>query len=68
VPGTGGGGVGLGLHLVRRLLQVLGGTVSVTSEVGQGTCFTIIMPAAAAPFRSPEPAPPLLPETPANAA
>jgi signal transduction histidine kinase len=58
VPGAGGGGVGLGLHLVRRLLQVLGGSIAVTSDVGRGTCFTITLPAAATvdtePARGPD--------------
>ena len=43
VPGVGGGGVGLGLHLVRRLLDVLGGRIAVESQLGHGTCFTITL-------------------------
>lgn len=44
VPGSPGGGVGLGLHIVRRLSEVIGAQVSVTSEVGRGTRFVVRLP------------------------
>jgi signal transduction histidine kinase len=43
VPGARGGGVGLGLHLVRRLVEVIGGRVVVESEVGRGSCFSVLL-------------------------
>jgi|GEM_PF-2567192 len=38
------GGAGLGLSIVRRLVQELGGEVTVWSKTGEGTCFTIRLP------------------------
>jgi signal transduction histidine kinase len=39
-------GVGLGLHLVKRMMEGAGGRVSVTSEVGRGTRFVLHFPVA----------------------
>ncbi len=39
------GGTGLGLALTRRFCQMMGGDVTVRSQVGQGSTFTIKLPA-----------------------
>ncbi len=40
-------GQGLGLDIVKTLIEKIGGTISVESTVGKGTAFTITMPASA---------------------
>jgi signal transduction histidine kinase len=46
-------GVGLGLYLVKRAIEGMGGHVSVSSEVGYGSSFTLHFPLAR-PAKSPE--------------
>ena len=37
-------GTGLGLVLVKQMVELHGGSVSIASEVGKGSCFSIVLP------------------------
>lgn len=42
-------GTGLGLAIVKQLTEVMGGTVTLDSQPGSGSCFTVILPAGRVP-------------------
>ena len=49
------GGTGLGLSIVKHLTEALGGSVSVASEPGKGTVFTLLLPSRQATPQAREP-------------
>jgi signal transduction histidine kinase len=45
-------GTGLGLYISKNLLESVGGTISVESEIGRGTIFSVVIPDMGDPDRS----------------
>lgn len=49
-------GLGLGLYIVRQILELQGGTISVESRLGFGSCFEVSLPMRPTLSLAPEPA------------
>lgn len=61
------GGTGLGMSIVRRLVQLMDGTIDVTSRLGDGTSVRVVLPlhasgAAQKPEVTPQPEPATAPD------
>jgi signal transduction histidine kinase len=38
-------GTGIGLYMVKQMVENYGGSITVESQLGQGTCFKVCFPA-----------------------
>lgn len=38
------GGLGLGLYIVKKIVEAHGGSITVKTKIGKGTCFTVLLP------------------------
>lgn len=52
-------GFGLGLSIVKKLVSLLEGTIDVQSTLGEGSCFTVVVPLYPVAGASPEEIPPV---------